>query len=187
MTEKGKTYLEISERKAETLKSMVDEFFELSVLESDSEPVPLFKTDMIPFLSEAVIENESLIREKGLTPVINFPERSVFADINPSLMNRVINNLIGNAVKYAVGDFELTVLCNYEDHPVIKIGNAVEHKDTIDLDHIFDRTYRADKARSDGSAGLGLYIAKLLMQKQKGEISASMEGDRLYFILTLAK
>ena len=183
LSEKGKAWLDISARKAETLKGMVDEFFELSVLESDTTQAELTRIDIIPFLSEFIIENESIIREKGLTPIISFPDRSVFVYANSSLLNRVMNNLIGNIVKYARGDFELSVIPGGDGTDVIRTGNAVDDPESIDTGRIFDRTYRADKARSDGSAGLGLYIAKLLMQKQNGDIIARIEGDHLYFDL----
>ena len=59
LTDKGREYLDISRRKADTLKGMVDEFFELSVLESDSKPAELRKLNVISFLSEFIIENDT--------------------------------------------------------------------------------------------------------------------------------
>ena len=192
LSESGREYLNISSRKATTLKSMVDEFFELSVLESDSKPVELCKLDVIGFLSEFVIENETLIRDKNLTPEISFPEKSIFIQANREMLSRVFSNLISNILKYAKDSFELSV---FEEEPSdkpqqkvcrIRIGNNVEDPSSIDIDHIFDRTYRADKARSDGSAGLGLYIAKLLTEKQKGSINATLEDSKLYFDVILS-
>ncbi len=192
LSESGREYLKISSRKATTLKSMVDEFFELSVLESDSKLVELCKLDVISFLSEFVIENETLIRDKNLTPDISFPEKSVFIQANREMLNRVFSNLISNILKYAKDSFELSVFEEESsDKPQqkvcrIRIGNNVEDSASIDIDHIFDRTYRADKARSDGSAGLGLYIAKLLTEKQKGSINATLEDSKLYFDVILS-
>ena len=77
LSEEGRERLRISERKAETLKGMVDEFFELSVLESDSKPVELSKLDLMEFLPEFIVENETLIRQHGLTPNISLPEQSL--------------------------------------------------------------------------------------------------------------
>jgi signal transduction histidine kinase len=187
LSEEGREYLEISSRKATTLKSMVDEFFELSVLESDSKPVELCKLDVISFLSEFVIENETLIREKNLTPEISFPEKSIFIQANREMLNRVFSNLISNILKYAKDSFELSVFEEGSSEKAdlkvcrIRIGNSVENPESIDIDHIFDRTYRADKARPDGSAGLGLYIVRLLTEKQKGSITATLEDHKLYF------
>ena len=187
LSDKGREYLDISRRKADTLKEMVDEFFELSVLESDSKPVKLFKLDLIGFLSEFIIENETLIREKNLSPKITFPERTIYVRANKEMLSRVFSNLITNILKYAKDDFELVVEQDDDENAqaVVKVSNHVDDPSAIDIEHIFDRTYRADKARSDGSAGLGLYIAKLLVEKQKGSMQAYINEDLLVFELKL--
>lgn len=186
LSEPGRESLRISARKAETLKQMVDEFFELSVLESDSKPVELVKLDLMEFLPEFIVENETLIRQHGLTPEITLPEQSVFVMANKEMLSRVFSNLMGNIFKYAKDAFELRLLEEAEGAR-IRVGNQVEDPAAIDVDHIFDRTYRADKARTDGSAGLGLYIARLLTMKQKGSITASMEDGKLFFDVRLTK
>ena len=187
LSDKGREYLDISRRKADTLKGMVDEFFELSVLESDSKPVELCKLDLIGFLSEFIIENETLIREKNLSPKITFPERTIYVRASKEMLSRVFSNLITNILKYAKDDFELVVEQDDDENAqaVVKVSNHVDDPSTIDIEHIFDRTYRADKARSDGSAGLGLYIAKLLVEKQKGCMQAYINEDLLVFEVKL--
>ncbi len=186
LSDKGREYLSISRKKAETLKGMVDEFFELSVLESDSKPAELCKLDIISFLSEFIVENETLIREKGLTPELEFPEKSVYIKANRDVLTRVFSNLFSNILKYAEGSFRISV-SEADDGCHIVIGNHVKDPSAIDIDHIFDRTYRADKARSDGSAGLGLYIAKLLVEKQKGSITAELRDSELEFNMVFLK
>ena len=185
LTQKGREYLEVSSKKAEALKEMVDEFFELSVLESDSRPAEMSRTDIIGFLSEFILENETLIRHSNLTPIIAFPEKTVYILADRKLLIRVFSNLMGNIIKYAKDSFELTVTQDTSfDRCHIRIGNKVSDPGSIDTDHIFDRTYRADRARSDEGAGLGLYIARLLVNKQNGDISAVIEEDKLYFDLS---
>ena len=187
LTKEGREYLDISRRKADTLKGMVDEFFELSVLESENKPVELCKLDATAFLSEIIVENETLIRSHNLVPEITFPEKSIFIKANKEMLSRVFSNLIGNIFKYAEESFELSIeeegqeSLREKSRCRIRIGNRVENPNDIDIDHIFDRTYRADKARSDGSAGLGLYIARLLVIKQKGSIEAKLEDGKLIF------
>ena len=187
LSDKGREYLDISRRKADTLKEMVDEFFELSVLESDSKPVELCKLDLIGFLSEFILENETLIREKNLSPKITFPERTIYVRASKEMLSRVFSNLITNILKYAKDDFELVVEQDDGENAqaVVKVSNHVDDPSAIDIEHIFDRTYRADKARSDGSAGLGLYIAKLLVEKQKGSMQAYINEDLLVFEVKL--
>ncbi|MCR5251668.1 MAG: HAMP domain-containing histidine kinase [Lachnospiraceae bacterium] len=180
LSTEGKQYLEVSSRKAEALKGMVDEFFELSVLESDDQPVSLKKLDIVSFLAGFVIDHESMIREKELTPEIDFPEKSVFVNANEELCSRVFSNLLGNICKYAKGAFRISVSA---DDALVTVSNKVAASDEIDPEHIFERTYRADKARREGSAGLGLYIAKLLMEKQKGSITAEIRDGEIFFEL----
>lgn len=195
----GKKYLQISNNKADALKVMVDEFFELSVLESDSKPVELEKIDVTAFLTDFIIENESIIRKKKINPEITFPDKAVNIRASGELLSRVFSNLISNIMKYAVDGFILKVYpdpvtykneqpymlasdgeCNMYH---IRLGNRVKDPELIDIQHIFERSYRADKARTDGSAGLGLYIAKLLCEKQKADVKATLEDDFIYFDL----
>ncbi len=188
LSPKGREYLKISEKKASTLKTMVDEFFELSVLESDSNSVELGEVDLIPFLSEFIIENETLIRQNNLTPEISFPKRSVYVRADKGMLTRVFSNLFGNIFKYAKDSFGVTLddVADAE-FAIIRVSNKAENVEDIDIDHIFDRTYRADKARSEGGAGLGLYIARLLMEKQKGTITAFVEDSMLVFEVKIKK
>ena len=179
LSEKGRQYLDVSTKKTEALKNMVDEFFELSVLESDPTPARLETIDLTAFLTEFLIDHEELIRSHSLEPEIQLPgkEKNVFA--NREMLQRVFENLISNILKYANDSFFIKLA----DNGIITVGNKLKDGVTIDTDHIFDRTYRADKARSSGSAGLGLYIAKLLMEKQNGTITASDSAAILTFRL----
>ena len=185
LSDKGREYLDISFKKVDTLKEMVDEFFEMSVLESDQNAPPLRKIDVPVFLSEFIIENEVLIREKNLTPNISLPEKSIYIKADSKSLSRVFSNIFGNIYKYAKGGFDAGVEVA-DGSCVITIANEVSNPEEIDINRIFDRTYRADKARTAGGAGLGLYIAKLLVEKQKGSIEAKLEADKLKFEITFA-
>ena len=180
LSDKGREYLDISSRKAETLKRMVDEFFEMSVLESESGVVTFARIDIISFLTDFIIENEAIIRKNNIEPIISFPEEAIYIRADYDLLSRVFNNLISNIIKYAKGSFDLSVVRDRENVH-IKVSNHISDTYDIEVEHIFDRTYRADKARSEGSAGLGLYIVKLLVEKQGGSIIAYIEGDKLVF------
>ena len=185
LSDKGREYLDISFKKVDTLKEMVDEFFEMSVLESDQNVLELRKIDVPVFLSEFIIENEALIREKNLTPNISLPEKSIYIKADSKSLSRVFSNIFGNIYKYAKGGFDAGVEVA-DGSCVITIANEVSNPEEIDINRIFDRTYRADKARTAGGAGLGLYIAKLLVEKQKGSIEAKLEADKLKFEITFA-
>ncbi len=183
LSEKGRQYLDVSTKKTEALKNMVDEFFELSVLESDPTPARLETIDLTAFLTEFLIDHEELIRAHSLEPEIQLQEREINVSANRELLQRVFENLISNILKYAHNSFFIKLAENGS----LTVGNKLAGGVTIDTEHIFDRTYRADKARSSGSAGLGLYIAKLLMEKQNGTITASDSAGILSFRLEFTK
>ena len=183
LSPEGRRYLEVSSRKADTLKSMVDEFFELSVLESDDRAAELKNVDIVAFLMQFILDHETMIRDRGLTPEIDLPERAVFVNANEELLSRVFSNLLTNICKYAKESFSISVSA---EEGRVTLSNRISSSDDIDAGHIFDRTYRADKARREGSAGLGLYIAKLLMERQGGSISAEVREGRIIFSLNFS-
>ncbi|MBR6223259.1 MAG: HAMP domain-containing histidine kinase [Lachnospiraceae bacterium] len=181
LSDKGREYLSSAIRRSDALKDMVDEFFELSVLESDDRIPELTNLDITAFLTEFIIDNEALIRKHGLTPRFSFPERAITIKANKEMFSRVFSNLLNNIFKYAKDEFSISI---YEKDGCtrITVSNPVSQKEQIDTAHIFDRTYRADKARKSGSAGLGLYIVKMLIEKQGGKIKAEFsENDNLTF------
>ncbi len=188
LSEKGREYLAAGEQRAETLKTMVDEFFELSLLESDDKAVTTETFDLTAFLTDFVLSHEVMIREKGLEPTFNLPEKNVLVKANREMLGRVFSNLLTNITKYAKDTFTLSIKeATAETPSEVLLTNRIADGETPDVDHIFDRTYRADKARSDGSAGLGLAIVKLLMEKMGGAITAAIEEDNLFFTITFAK
>ncbi|MCR5120622.1 MAG: HAMP domain-containing histidine kinase [Lachnospiraceae bacterium] len=184
LSEKGREYLEAADSRAEVLKNMVDEFFELSLIESGDLSVEKEKIDLTAFLAEFIIDNESMIRSKGLEPDIRLPEKSIIINADKGMLTRIMSNLLNNICKYAKKSFMLAV-DGKAGEAVITLENEIADDSGIDTEHIFDRTYRADKARRDGSAGLGLYIVKLLVEKMDGSIEALAEDGRLKFRITL--
>ena len=184
LSEKGREYLEAADRRAEVLKNMVDEFFELSLIESGDLTIEKEKIDLTEFLAEFIIDNESMIRSKGLEPDIRLPEKSININADKGMLTRIMSNLLNNICKYAKNSFMLTV-SQQGDGALITLENETADDAAVDTEHIFDRTYRADKARHDGSAGLGLYIVKLLVEKMGGEILAKAENKRLRFEIKL--
>ena len=187
LSEKGKQYLKVSRKKADMLKEMVDEFFEMSVLESDVGDVSFESIDLISFITDFLIENEVLIREKGLEPEVDFPDKTIRIMADKEILSRVFGNLFNNILKYAKDSFAIGIEEGEDSAVYVRISNHVDSPDEIDISHIFDRTYRADKARSVGGAGLGLYITKLLVEKQKGRVEAEIIDDNLVFTVKLNK
>ena len=203
LSERGTDYLRISMEKADSLREMVDDFFEMSVLESDAEAVEMKQIDATAFLMQFVIDNEAVIRQKGLTPKIDLPEKSVFIKADERLLGRMCNNLLNNVLKYAKDEFEVALrLYSVPDQEKVDISSDVNDTDyrvsivfsnniptdsTFDVTQLFERTYRGDKARPSGGAGLGLYIVKLLADKQGAQVAAEIKEDMLVISMNFEK
>lgn len=210
LQDKEKEYLSICSEKTDTLKSMVDEFFELSYLESEDTEVLLKKTDMTEFLAHFILGHEAIILEKGLEPKIELPEKSIFAKVDDQLMTRMLENLFNNILKHASGNFGIALReINLKDSQQttkrngggvsginpeeaktscvqIDFSNLVSADENFDLAHLFDRTYRGNKARTGGGpGGLGLYIVKILAEKQNATATAKLQGRELHVYINI--
>lgn len=183
LSERGMGYLRVCEEKSEAMKQMADEFFELSVLESDSTEVVMSRVNITNLLMQFIADNEAVIRSCRLTPDVIFSEKTVFAQADEQLLMRMLSNLLSNIVKYAESEFAI-VLEATESKCGITFSNPV-NSINIDTEHLFDRTYRADKSRQGTSAGLGLYIVKLLAEKQGAEVTATVENSVLKITIVL--
>lgn len=182
MKEQDKNYLNICHDKLEVLKIMVDDFFEMSVLESDSTPVNLTVVNATNTLMQFVVDNETLIREHGLCPDIRLPEKSVVILADLRMFERMLGNLLNNVMKYAMDSFIISMEINDSgENPVCRItfSNRIIRDLDLDVEHLFDRTYRGNQERHGNGAGLGLYIVKLLAIKQEAKVSAEKDGDML--------
>ncbi|MBR1692042.1 MAG: sensor histidine kinase [Lachnospiraceae bacterium] len=180
LTGKSGDYLRISLEKTDLLRDMVDDFFELSVLESDRMSVELQTIPVTNYLMQFLLEHETVIRQHGLTPELRFPEKSIFIKADPTMLERMLGNLLSNVLKYAQSSFTLSLVCeDFEKYCDISFSNQVSAEYPFEVEHLFDRSYQGDKARKAAGAGLGLYIVKLLAQKQGAGVSASCEEGEL--------
>lgn len=182
MSEKSRRYLSICQDKAEVLKNMVDDFFELSVLESDHIPAKLLDVDATKLLVQFVVDHEAVIREHHLVPDIRLPEKSVIVSLDEQMFSRILSNLLNNVIKYAADSFRL--LMEVKESPkeqVCEIAflNNMQADSELDVEHLFERTYRGSQERRGSGAGLGLYIVKLLAEKQGAEVFAKRKKDEL--------
>ena len=171
-------YIRASEDRCRALKVMADDFFELSVLESDYTSAQTERISLTNELMQFVVDNEGVIRANNLEPDIVFPEKTVFAMADRVLLSRMLGNLLNNVIKYAEGSFRLE-LSEKDGESIIAFSNRLDTNRSIDTTQLFERTYRADKARSGSGAGLGLYIVKLLAEKQNAKVFAKTENNEL--------
>ena len=101
---------------------------------------------------------------------------------DPSAVKRVIENLVVNAIRHSSGHVTIQLeKCNTSVQ--LTISNSVNQLNEQDLHHIFDRFYKADRTRTGKGTGLGLPIAKSLMEKMNGSLSAELMENQLFMKL----
>ena len=178
LSDKGKQYVDTCVQKADEIREMADDFFQLSLLESDLEAVELKRMDMTEALLQFLSAREALISTKGMEPEVIFPQKSIFVLGDEKLLDRMLGNLLNNVFRHAKGE-RFTIRLEVREKAVVTFANEVEAPDSLHIESLFERTYRGDKARSGNGAGLGLYIVKLLAQKQKALVKARLEENIL--------
>lgn len=167
-------YIEIIRNRAEILTGLTEELFRYSVIvttEDNAEKTPVIINEV---LEESIAAFYTALREQSITPNIRMPEAKIIRTINCSCLTRIFSNLLQNAIKYSDGDLDITLLETGE----IIFANTASGLNAVEVGRLFDRFYTVEAARK--STGLGLAIARTLVEQMKGTISASYENNRLY-------
>ncbi|MGE6362763.1 sensor histidine kinase [Bacillus paramycoides] len=177
--EERQTYVAIAENRAKRLHSLVNDFFELSVVDSVDYGLVLNSLTINNLILEILISFYDSFNEKNIKPIINIPDENIIIVANMSAVKRVIENLISNAIKYSRNNVLIT-LEKQEFSAILTISNSTDDLTQNDVNRLFDKFYRADKTRSGQGAGLGLYIAKSLMYKMNGALWAELQQGHLH-------
>ena len=138
------------------------------------------------FGRKAIIEFESLARERD-KQITQSVDRTVTYAGDESLLYRLMGILMDNAVKYCDADGEIIVTLRQGRRVILTVENTYAAVDELELSRLFDRFYRADKARRfKGGYGVGLPMAKAIVEKHKGEISVyKKDGEHIGFKVVL--
>lgn len=119
------------------------------------------------------MENYYNFKSKNISLNINIEPKPLFIIGDSVAFERIIQNLVSNAIKYAEKEVSIN-LYNDEKYCYLEISNKAIGVNDDDIYHIFDRFYRFDKSRSSKGTGIGLNIVKILCEKMNGEISAKI-------------
>lgn len=167
--------------RAKRLERLLNDFFELSVLESTDYELKLQRINLTKLLTEVLVSFYDRFQEKRLEPTIEGLENNVTIFADHSAVTRVIENLLSNTLKHADGNIMIRL---EEQNGVasLMITNDALSLTEQDVQHMFDRFYMADQSRSGKSTGLGLSIVKSLMEKMNGSISSKLNDGQLSII-----
>jgi len=182
-------YLEIARRHATHLNRLIRNLFELSMLDSRS-VTPEFEQFLLPELIHDVVQEFELqARDANITLEVHPPDESVSVYADISLIQRVLENLVGNALKYTPAGGKVSISVQRSAAAVgVSVADTGPGIAEEALPHIFDRFYRADNhhERAGSSVGLGLAITKRILELHSSEInvvSKGQQGTRFHFDL----
>lgn len=169
-----KEYLHIAEERANSLKKLLNDFYELSLIESFDYEMKLENINISRILQEILLQRYSDFMGRNLEPKIEIQSDSINIIGDKKSLERIIENLLSNSIKYAKDHLDISLFLE-DDIVVLKISNTVDNIECLEVSEIFDRFYMADKNRSGKGTGLGLSIVKSLIEKMNGDIEANIE------------
>ncbi|TYR73730.1 HAMP domain-containing histidine kinase [Rossellomorea vietnamensis] len=180
-SELKKEYIETIKNSAGRLKVLLEDFFELSIIEQADYPLNMERVPFNDLIVEALLGFYEEFNKRNIEPEIHIPDNDIMVMADSSAVKRVVENLIVNAIRYSTG--HVVIRLDQKDAAVqLRISNSVDNLSEQDVTHLFDRFYKADQTRTGKGTGLGLPIAKSLMEKMNGSISAELEDNQLTMI-----
>ncbi|MED3182701.1 sensor histidine kinase [Bacillus thuringiensis] len=181
--------LNVIYNKIRIIAVLTEDIFELSKLEHSDYPFEVHPTDVSEFIRELLVEYYDLFQAKRLILQYQIPSKEVIAPINNRLLYRAISNIISNALQYNTAGTTVFVSL-IEDESKVYI-NIIDNGIGIPEDmkqSIFDAFVRVDDSReNNGGSGLGLTIAKHIVEKHGGKISLESAKKRTIFCISLPK
>ncbi|MGN8646757.1 sensor histidine kinase [Gracilibacillus sp. HCP3S3_G5_1] len=179
--EERKEYIVIAKNRAKRLEALLNDFFELSVIESADYKLIVEKVNMKNLAIDVLISFFDRFNDKNMEPTFNMPDRDVFIMADKSAVARVIENLVANAVKHSSGHVVIS-LEEKKSGVIFLVQNEANTLTEHDVEFLFDRFYVADQSRTGKSTGLGLSIVKSLMDKMNGSITGELKDGQLKII-----
>ncbi len=167
-------YISLIRDRSEALKSLTEELFRYSIVTS-VQNISLERIDLVRALEESLVSFYGVFRERNIEPEIRLPEEPVWKTLDKEAINRVFSNIISNAIKYSEADFSVSMT----EDGVITFSNIAGKMDAVSVGRLFDRFYTVETGSN--STGLGLSIAKILVNRMNGSISAEYKDSRLLF------
>ena len=167
-------YLSIISDRAEYMKKLTEELFEYSVIAGGEVVEEKKEVNVSKALEDCIMNYYPAFEERGIEPVIDITENEVIRTLYPSYVDRIINNLLGNALKYSDGDLEVSLT----ENGVLRVTNSSKKLSNVDVNKLFDRFFTVENARNN-STGLGLSIVRLFAERMNLGLEAGYEDGKI--------
>lgn len=177
--------MKIVEARLKRLTELVDSFFEFSKILTTNKKIELETVNLIGILEECIGNFYEDYKKENREVDFITSNNKISISTNRTMLSRIFENLISNALKYGSGNLTIEVISENADVIRISFTNRIIDKD-LDTGRIFDDFYTTDISRTKGSTGLGLAIAKEFTEQLNGNIEAHIEDDKLVIDTTFA-
>lgn len=174
--EERRKYVGIIQSRISSLKEMLEELFTYTRLQDADYELETERIDFGKCVYDTVFSFYDECQNRGIEPQVDFCGGHLFVRGNEEAVRRALQNLIRNALVHGHKGISLE-LFEENGKAVFRCSNDVAHPEEIDIERVFSRFYKADSARTHTSTGLGLSIAKGLVERMDGEIRAELEGE----------
>lgn len=185
--------LEIVNRRVDDLSRLLDDFFELSVLDAPGEAVDLAPVDATALVGEVLVGFHTSFETAGVEPEVSLPGHPVMVLADETSLARMVRNLVANALSYTTGgvwigltevpgdptDGEAGQEAGRTGRVRLTVRNDAAGMTPQAAGRLFERYYRADSARTGPHAGLGLAIVRALARQMGGGATARLDGGML--------
>lgn len=183
-----KGYIEVLDRQSARLKRLITDLIDASKASSGSLHVELTGFDIGVMLGQTIGEYQDKLEKVGLSVVTKFPEENCYIRADGRHLWRVIDNILHNIFKYAKKDTRVYVdLEKTEEGTMAIFKNISAAELNISGEELMERFVRGERARNTEGSGLGLSIAKSLMELMGGELRVVVDGDLFKIILLFPK
>lgn len=190
LTADQKEMLDIIERKARSMETLISQFYDYSRLNANDYEIKIEEIDVGRTLREVFAGNCMMLEKAALQVKTDFPNHPVWVEGEATALERIFSNLFQNAGRYANHFLNISIQENGTSVQII-FENDTLKANADKIPHLFDRFYMADTSRNKGGTGLGLTIAKCLAEEMAGSLTADLingegkETPRLRFTLCL--
>lgn len=181
-------YLEVLSRQSQSLKKLIEDLMELSKANTGNMTVNLSTLDAVEVANQALGEFSDKLAAAQLTPVFRTAEESLSITADGRLVWRVMSNILGNVAKYAAPNTRVYVDLTGEESSVrLSVRNISRAELNVSAEELLERFVQGDVSRNSEGSGLGLNIAKCLMEIQGGSLQLTLDGDLFKVTLTFPR
>lgn len=181
-------YLDVLDRKSNRLKTLTEDLFEAAKATSGSIDPNFEKVNVNALISQILGELDEKIHESKLVFKVISERDRIFAKADGRLLSRVMENLLSNIFKYALKESRVYIdISENEKEVFVSFKNISAYELNIPVEELMERFKRGDESRSSEGNGLGLAIARSLMEIQEGLLSINIDGDLFKAEIRLTK